>query len=65
MRFVALVLTVIAFGAGLGLVSIGTVQAHAGDGGGVVEVLQSFPSCPATRAVVAGGLEESCSNLRP
>jgi hypothetical protein len=39
MRLVALVLTVIAFGTGLGLVSVGTVQAHAGDGGGVVEVL--------------------------
>ncbi|HET9000533.1 MAG TPA: hypothetical protein VFP86_12875 [bacterium] len=65
MRLVALVLTVIAFGAGLGLVSIGTVLAHAGDGGGVVEVLQSFPSCPATRAVVAAATDQSCADLRP
>jgi hypothetical protein len=65
MRLVALVLTVIAFGAGLGLASVGTVQAHAGDGGGVVEVLQSFPSCPATRAIVAAATDVSCSDLRP
>lgn len=65
MRLVALVLTVVAFGAGLGLVSVGRVQAHAGDGGGVVEVLQSFPTCPATRAVVAAATDQSCSDLRP
>jgi hypothetical protein len=65
MRLVALVLTVLAFGAGLGLVSVGTVRAHGGDGGGVVESLQSYESCPATRAVVAVGVEESCLNLRP
>ena len=65
MRLVALVLTVVAFGAGLGFVSVGPALAHGGDGGGVVESLQSFPTCPATRAVVSVGVEESCSNLRP
>ncbi len=65
MRLVALVLTVVAFGAGLGFVSVGTAQAHAGDGGGVVEVLQSFPTCPATRAVLAAAADQSCSDLRP
>ena len=65
MRLVALVLTVVAFGASLGFVSIGTVQAHGGDGSAVVQSSQSFETCPATRAVVAVGVEESCSNLRP
>ena len=34
MRFVALVLAVVVLGAGAGLVSVGTAQAHGGVGGG-------------------------------
>jgi hypothetical protein len=46
MRFVALVVAVAMLGAGVGLVSVGTAQAHGGDGGGAVELMAATNSCP-------------------
>ncbi len=63
MRFVGLVLAVAVFGAGVGFVSVGTAQAHGGDGGGAVEVMEGYASCPVVVAVQATVFETSCTNL--
>lgn len=62
MRFVALVLAVAMIG-GVGLVSVGTAQAHGGDGGGAVEVLQTYATCPVANAVQADARGMSCTDL--
>jgi len=46
MRFVSVMLAVAILGAGVGLVSVAPVQAHGGDGGGPIEVMQGFANCP-------------------
>jgi len=56
MRFVALVLAVVTLGAGVGLVSVGTAQAHGGDGGGAVELMAATNSCPQPVANVVIGV---------
>ncbi len=63
MRFVALVLAVAVVGTGVGLVSVGTAQAHGGDGGGAVELLQSYATCQVTQVVQAGVREVACTDL--
>ncbi len=52
MRFVALVLAVAVVGAGVGLVSVGTAQAHGGLASGSDEVTEGTPSCGLSIAAV-------------
>ena len=65
MRFVALMLAVAILGAGVGLVPVAPVQAHGGDGGGAVEVMQGFSSCPVTVNVANAAIPAttSCHDL--
>jgi hypothetical protein len=65
MRLVLLVVILGVVGASAGFVSVGTVSAHSGDGGGTVQVLQGFPTCPAQQASFAAATEGSCGDLRP
>ena len=62
MRFVALVLAVAMIG-GLGLVTVGTAQAHGGDGGGAIDLLQSYASCPVVNSVQAAALGNTCTEM--
>jgi len=61
MRFVALMLAVAMLGAGVGLVSVGTVQAHGGDGGGQVEITSGYPACAVVPTVQASALPYTTS----
>lgn len=65
MRFVVLMLAVAMLGAGIGFVSVGTVQAHGGDGGGQVEITSGYPTCPVAVKVQASALSymTSCQDL--
>jgi hypothetical protein len=62
MRFVALVLAAVVLGAGVGIVSVGTAQAHGGDGGGAIEVLESYATCPVANTVQASVFAIGCTN---
>lgn len=63
MRFVALVLAVAVCSVGVGFASVGTAQAHGGDGGGAIEPLQTYASCPVVPTVQAQGRDSSCTDL--
>ena len=64
MRFVIIIVPVAMFGAGAGLVSVGTAQAHGGNGGGAVETLQRHSVCAVGLAAAqASGGADACSDL--
>jgi hypothetical protein len=65
MRFVALMLAMAILGAGLGLVSVAPVQAHGGDGGGAIQVMPGFASCPVVVAELNEAIPSttSCTDL--
>ncbi len=62
MRFVALVLSVGLLLGGLGIVSVGTTQAHGGDGGGTVEITL-VQSCQSPQAALASAAETVCRDM--
>jgi hypothetical protein len=62
MRFVALALTVGLLVGDLGIVSVGTVQAHGGDGGGKVEVTL-VQACQSPQAALAAAGETACRDV--
>ena len=66
MRFVALMLVVATLGAGIGLVSVGPVQAHGGDGGGQIEVSLGYASCTVVVTVASSTVPSttSCQDLQ-
>jgi hypothetical protein len=60
MRFVALVLAAGLFVGGLGIISVGTAQAHGGAGGGPMDVVQQTCITNPTQATASS---DACAEL--
>jgi hypothetical protein len=62
MQFVALALAAGLLVGGLGIIPVGTAQAHAGDGGGKVEVTL-VRDCQSPQAALAAAGETACRDV--